>query len=181
MDGMNNFDVVIGMPETGVIYGLKVAEALRKPFEYALMNIERRRSALRKDLIDKLSSIHLKLSPVTSAVRGRRVLLIDDSLLTGLSIKEASQVLRHRAGVSEVHVAIASPRMVRSCPYGIDMPPNNQLLTNTFNDEDAQKVLEVDSLTWLSLEDLYEAADEVGIGRGGICTYCMGGERGLDL
>ncbi|WP_243679291.1 phosphoribosyltransferase family protein [Vulcanisaeta distributa] len=182
MDRMSDFDVVIGMPETGVIYGIKVAEALRKPFEYALMNIERRRSALRKDLIDKLSSIHLKLSPVTSAVRGgKRVLLIDDSLLTGLSIKEASQVLRHRAGVSEIHVAIASPRIVRSCPYGVDMPPNNQLLTNTFNDEDAQRVLEVDSLTWLSLEDLYEAADEVGIGRDYICTYCMGGGRGLDI
>lgn len=80
-------------------------------------------------------------------------------------------------------MAIASPRIVKSCPpYGVDMPPDNQLLANTFNEENAQRVLEVDSLTWLSLEDLYEAADEVGIGRGGnLCTYCFGGVHGLDL
>ncbi len=79
-------------------------------------------------------------------------------------------------------MAIASPRIVKSCPpYGVDMPPDNQLLANTFNEENAQRVLEVDSLTWLSLEDLYEAADEVGIGRGNLCTYCFGGVHGLDL
>ncbi|WP_054843699.1 hypothetical protein [Vulcanisaeta souniana] len=87
------------MPETGIIYGIKAAETLRKPFEYALLNIERRRSALRDDLLDKVSSVHLKLSPVISAIRGRRILLVDDSLLTGISIKEASQVLRHRLGL----------------------------------------------------------------------------------
>ncbi len=93
MGRVDDVDIVIGMPETGVIYGIKVAESLRKPFEYALINIERRRSALRRELLDKLSSIHLKLSPVTSAVSGRRVLLIDDSLLTGLSIKERPRSL----------------------------------------------------------------------------------------
>ncbi|BDR90997.1 hypothetical protein Vsou_00900 [Vulcanisaeta souniana JCM 11219] len=176
-------DLVIGMPETGIIYGIKAAETLRKPFEYALLNIERRRSALRDDLLDKVSSVHLKLSPVISAIRGRRILLVDDSLLTGISIKEASQVLRHRAGAREVHVAIASPRIIRSCPYGIDMPPDNQLLANAFsNYADAQRVLEVDSLTWLSLDDLYATADEAGIDRDHLCTYCLKGDKHeLDL
>ncbi|MGC8544037.1 MAG: phosphoribosyltransferase family protein, partial [Vulcanisaeta sp.] len=108
-----------------------------------------------------------------SRVRGKRVLLVDDSLLTGLSVKETSQVLRHRAGSNEVHVAIASPKVVRSCPYGIDMPPDDELLANTFNDEDAQKVLEVDSLTWVGLEDLYSVADELGIGKDNLCTHCF--------
>lgn len=181
-DRVGDIDAVVGMPETGIIYGLKVAEALKRPFEYALISIERRRSALRKDILDRLASVHLKLSPVVSAIRAKRILLVDDSLLTGLSIKEASQVLRHRAGASEVHVAVASPRIVRPCPYGVDMPPSNQLLANTFNDKSAQGVLEVDSLTWSTLEDLYVAASEVGIDRDGLCTYCFGGDGdGLDL
>ncbi|ADY02138.1 Amidophosphoribosyltransferase [Vulcanisaeta moutnovskia 768-28] len=176
-------DVVIGMPETGIIYGIKVAEIMGKTFEYALLNIERHRSALREDILDKISSVHLKLSPVINVIKGKRVLLVDDSLLTGISIKEASQVLRHRAGAREVHVAIASPRIVRSCPYGIDMPPDNQLLANAFsNYADAQRVLEVDSLTWSDLNDLYAAADESGIGRDSLCTYCLvGDKRELDL
>ncbi|WP_243669369.1 hypothetical protein [Vulcanisaeta sp. JCM 16161] len=77
---------------------------------------------------------------------------------------------------------MASPRIVRPCPYGVDMPPSNQLLANTFNDKSAQGVLEVDSLTWSTLEDLYVAASEVGIDRDGLCTYCFGGDGdGLDL
>ena len=169
-----NVDSVVGVPETGVLYAVKVGESLSKPVELALSIIERRRSALTSEITDKLSSIHLKVNPVVNAIRGKRLLLIDDSLVSGLTIKEISQALRHRAGVKEIHVAIASPRIVRRCPYGINMPPDEQLLANAFpNDEDLIKLLEVDSISWLQLSDLIEAAEDVGIRGGSLCIECF--------
>jgi len=169
-----NVDSVVGVPETGVLYAVKVGESLGKPIELALSTIERRRSALTSEMMGKLSSIHLKVNPVVNAIRGKRILLIDDSLVSGLTIKEISQALRHRAGVKEIHVAIASPRIVKHCPYGVNMPPDEQLLANAFpNDEDLIKLLEVDSISWLQLSDLIEAAEDTGIRRGNLCVECF--------
>jgi len=166
-------DIVIGVPDTGILYALKVGEALGKPVELALMNIERRRSALIDESAMRQATVHLKITPVVKELRGKRVLLIDDSLLSGLTIKEVSQVLRHRAGVKEVHVGIASPRITKSCPYGVTMPPTEMLLTRVFRiDEELIKVLEVDSITWVLIDDLVNAARETGIMEE-LCLECF--------
>ena len=170
-------DLVVGVPDTGTLYALKVGEALGKPVELALISIERHRSALTDEITTKRSVIHLKVNPIIKELRGRRVLLIDDSLLSGLTVKEVSQILRHRAGVKEVHVGIASPRIVRACPYGITMPSTRVLLTRVFReDKELIKVLEVDSITWVSIDDLVSAAKEVGISEE-LCMECfLGGD-----
>jgi amidophosphoribosyltransferase len=168
-------DLVVGVPDTGTLYALKVGEALGKPVELALMNVERRRSAIMDEITTRRSIIHLKVNPIIKELRGRRVLLIDDSLLSGLTIKEVSQILRHRAGVREVHVGIASPRIARACPYGVTMPPTRTLLARVFReDKELIKVLEVDSITWASIDDLTNTARDVGI-TGKLCMECFRG------
>ena len=168
----DNIDIVVGVPDTGTLYALKVGEALGKPVELALTSFERRRSAIMDEITTRRSIIHLKVNPVIKELRGRRVLLIDDSLLSGLTIKEVSQILRHRAGVKEVHVGIASPRIARACPYGVTMPPTRMLLTRVFReDKELIKVLEVDSITWVSIDDLINAARDVGITK--LCIECF--------
>ncbi len=165
-------DIVVGVPETGIIYAIKVGEELGKPVELAIQGITRRRSALRDELLERQIAIHLKANPVTAVLRGRRALLIDDSVLTGLTLKEMAQVLRHKGFVREIHVGIACPRIVEPCPFGVQMPKKEALLCNAFKDmNDITRVLEVDSITWTQIEDLIEVSKLLGFNP---CMKCMG-------
>jgi len=167
-----NVDSVVGIPDTGLLYGVKLAQALGKPADLSLVMTERRRSALMSDQLDRLASIQLKASPVVDSIRGRRILLVDDSLISGLTIKALSQLLRHKAGAREVHVAIVSPRIVRRCPYGVNMPSDEYMLSNAFSDDELRRLLEVDSVTWLDIDDLIQVGDKYGISNR-LCMDCF--------
>jgi amidophosphoribosyltransferase len=174
-----NVDSVVGVPDTGLLYGVKLAQALGRPADLSLVMTERRRSALIEDQLDRMASVQLKASPVVDSLRGRRVLLVDDSLISGLTIKTLSQLLRHRAGAREIHVAIASPRIVRQCPYGVNMPSEEYMLSNVFSDEEITRIMEVDSVTWLEPEDLEHVGEKFGI-QGRICMECFLAPHGVN-
>jgi len=163
-------DVVVGMPETGASYAAFLGEALGKPTYPALIPTARTRSALLEGLRDRLAAIQLKARPAPALVEGRRVLLVDDSLISGVTVKTASQVLRHRAGAVEVHVAVASPLLAKRCPYGVYMPEETQMLANSGLLDKAEQVLEVDSLAWLDAEDVEEVLRRRGLQP---CTECF--------
>ena len=165
-------DIVVGVPETAIPYAVGLAQAINKPFEIGFVGTGRHmRSALRIDPLQKLIAIHLKMNPVVHVLEGKKVALVDDSMVTGATMKTVSQILRYRVGVKELHVVIASPPLVKSCPYRLMPIDIKSLLAANLDTENAVKYLEVDSLTWIKPEVLSEVARSFNIR---LCGKCFG-------
>lgn len=167
-------DVVVGVPETATPYAIGLSQATGKPLEVAFIpTATRSRSMLKLDPLDRLVAVHLKLNPVRSSLEGRRVAVVDDSMVTGATMKSVSQMLRLRVGVKEVHLLIASPKLVQSCPYSIFELSQDHLIAANLDDEYARVYLEVDSLAWLNLESVERVSRTF---RCSLCGYCFGRE-----
>jgi amidophosphoribosyltransferase len=112
----------------------------------------------------------LKLAPVPEALRGKRVLLIDDSIVRGTTSKKICKSLR-KAGAREIHMGVTSPPIVSPCYYGIDTPRSAELIANVHTHEEIRRFLGVDTLHHLSLPGMLRA---VGNGdESGWCTACF--------
>uniref|UniRef100_A0A7C2ZN51 Amidophosphoribosyltransferase n=1 Tax=Ignisphaera aggregans TaxID=334771 RepID=A0A7C2ZN51_9CREN len=134
-------DAVMGVPETAIPYALGLSNAIGKPFELAFVATgSRSRSMLRADPREKLIAIHLKMNPVRSSLEGKRIALVDDSMVTGATAKTVSQILRYRIGVEEIHLLIASPPLVTSCPYNVMKLNIESLLAANLSKDDGRKV-----------------------------------------
>jgi amidophosphoribosyltransferase len=165
-------DVVVGVPETALPYAIGFAESVEKPFEMAFVATGgRKRSMLYSDPFEKIVAIHLKMNPIRRALEGKRVALIDDSMVTGSTIKTVSQILRFRVGVPEIHLFIASPPLVMQCPFNVMRLDMKSLLAANLSEALAKDYLEVDSLHWLSKEDIDRVAPRFGLK---LCGRCFG-------
>jgi len=163
-------DIVVPVPETAIPYAIGFAEALNKKFELGFVSTGHRlRSALKSTLMDKLIAIQLKMHPISSVFRGKRVAVIDDSMVTGATAKTVTQILRNKVGAKEVHFVIASPKIV-GCPFNMPLPNSEELLAANLNGDLILKYIEADSITWLSLEALREISNEMNIH---LCTKCF--------
>ena len=166
-------DVVIGVPETAIPYAVGLAQALGKRFELGFVSTGTRvRSALKVNPIDKLAAIQLKMNPIRGVFVGKRVALVDDSLVTGSTAKTVVQILRNRVGAKEVHLLLASPKIVCECPHGLPLPSREELLAANLDDDLALKYVEADSITWIPTDILENTAREFGIN---ICLSCLVG------
>ncbi|MBE9391158.1 hypothetical protein IOK49_03570 [Fervidicoccus fontis] len=167
----HDVDIVVGVPETAYPYAIGFSQAIRKPFELSFIpTAGRMRSMLKASGIERLIAVHLKMNPVKSAMEGKRIALIDDSMVTGSTIKTVSQILRNRVGVEEIHLLIASPKIVSSCPYRIFPLEERNLIASNLEDTNITRYLDVDSLTWLSNESVKKVADKYGIS---FCDRCF--------
>lgn len=160
-------DIVVGVPETGVYYASWLARWLGRWCFPAFVATARGRSALLDEVKERLAVIQLKANVVESVVREKRVLVVDDSLISGLTIRQISQLLRGKAGVTEVHVAVASPPLRQRCPYGVKMPPESHMVYNHLEERQMPPALEVDSLTYLDVREVKKA-----VGRE-VCALCF--------
>ena len=166
-------DVVVGVPETAVPYAVGLAQALGKRFEVGFVSTgSRTRSALKVNPVDRLATIQLKMNPVRGVFVGKRVALVDDSLVTGSTAKTVIQILRNRVGAKEVHLLLASPKIVRECPHGLPLPGREELLAANLDDDLALKYVEADSITWIPTEVLEGTAREFGVN---LCLSCLEG------
>jgi len=167
-------DIVVGVPETAIPYAIGLSQATGKPFELAFVpTAARSRSMTKPDPLERLVAVHLKLNPVRSSLEGRRVAVVDDSMVTGATMRSVSQMLRLRVGVKEVHLLIASPKLVRSCPYSVFELSQDHLIAANLDDEHARAYLEVDSLAWLDLGSVERVSRTF---RCNLCGYCFGRE-----
>jgi amidophosphoribosyltransferase len=112
--------------------------------------------------------VKLKLNPVRSLLEGRRVVLVDDSIVRGTTSRKIVRIVRE-AGAREVHMRISCPPTVSPCFYGIDTPTRKELIAATHTVEDIREFLGADSLGYLSIEGLRQA---VGDSEGHFCTAC---------
>ncbi len=151
-------DAVIAVPDSGVIAAMGYAAASGIPFESGLV----RNHYVGRTFIEPQSGIRhfgvrLKLSPVKEVVRGRRLIVVDDSIVRGTTSRKIVAMLK-AAGAKEIHMRICAPPTRHPCFYGIDTPSRSELIASTKSVEEITQYLGVNSLAYLSVEGLHRAA-----------------------
>ena len=121
--------------------------------------------------------VRLKLNPIKDLIQGKRVILIDDSVVRGTTSKKIVQMVRE-AGATEVHLRISCPPTVSPCYYGVDTPRRRELIAAQMSVDEVCKYIEADSLGYLSLEGMLEA---VGIDPSLTCTACWSGNYPIEI
>jgi amidophosphoribosyltransferase len=153
-------DVVVPVPDSGVPAALGYAQASGLPYEMGIIrNHFVGRSFIQPSQDARQLAVRMKLSPNKAVLEGKRVLLVDDSIVRGTNSVRVARMVRE-AGATEVHLRSASPPIRWPDYYGIDMPDRDHLLASHRTLEEMENLLEVDSLGFLSVEGLYWALGE---------------------
>ena len=165
-------DVIVPVPDSGVCAAVGYAEASRIPMRMGLI----RNHYVGRTFIEPQQSIRhfgvrVKLNPVRSILAGKRVVLVDDSIVRGTTSRKIVKMVRS-AGAREVHMRISCPPTVSPCFYGIDTPQRSELIAATHTLDEIRKYLDADSVSYLSLDGLTGA---VRGGRSKYCTSCYTG------
>jgi len=113
----------------------------------------------------------MKLSPIKHLINGKRLIIVDDSIVRGTTSKKIVKLLRE-AGAKEIHMRIASPQVKFPCVYGIDTPEEDELISNKMSVEEVRKYIGADSLAFLSIDSLSKAAGD----KANHCFACFDGE-----
>lgn len=169
-------DVVIPVPDSGVVAAMGYAKQSGIPFEMGLI----RNHYVGRTFIEPKDSIRhfgvkLKLNAVPQVLAGKRVIVVDDSIVRGTTSRKIVKMIR-AAGAKEVHVRISSPPVSGPCHYGIDTPTRAELIASTYNPDETARFIEADSLAYLSPEGLLRAVEQDPSGPGRFCTACFTGE-----
>ncbi len=173
---VKDYDVVVGIPETGTIYALEYSRAVGLEHYIGFVQTGRRvRSALVEDILERMIGVQLKMSPIRSVLSGKNVLLIDDSILKGVTLRSIVQYLRNRVSTCKTSVLIMSPPIVRRCPYFMEIPDESELICANVPRNELAEVLNVDDIFFAEIEDVYETFKLFNIDEDRVCTYCMGG------
>jgi amidophosphoribosyltransferase len=165
-------DVIVPIPDSGVCAAIGYAEASGVPMRMGLI----RNHYVGRTFIEPQQSIRhfgvrVKLNPVKSILDGKRVVLIDDSIVRGTTSRKIVRMVRS-AGAREVHMRISCPPTVSPCFYGVDTPRRSELIAATHTLEEIRKYLDADSIAYLSLDGL---TDAVNGGKSKYCTSCYTG------
>ena len=166
-------DVVVPVPDSGVCAALGYAEALGVPLRMGLIrNHYIGRTFIQPAQAIRDFNVKVKLTPVRSILEGKRVVLVDDSIVRGTTSRKIVKMVRS-AGAREVHMRISCPPTVSPCYYGIDTPRRSELIAATHTVDEIEKYLQADSLSYLSLEGLLKAVRQ---GANRYCTSCYTAE-----
>ena len=165
-------DLVCAVPDSSNTAALGYSRATGLPFELALIrNHYVGRTFISPAQKVRDMSVRIKFNPVAEVVAGRRVVMIDDSIVRGTTMRKLVKLMRG-AGAKEVHLRIASPPVTNPCYYGIDTPVRNELIASSHTVEEIATYLRVDSLAYLSLAGLREAVDD----KDNHCHACFTGD-----
>ncbi len=172
----SDVDIVVGVPDSSLSAAMGYAEAAGLPYEMGLIkNKYIGRTFIQPSQALREKGVRMKLSAVRGIVKGKRVALIDDSIVRGTTSKRIVRMLKE-AGATEVHVRIGSPEYKNSCYYGVDTSSAEELLSHRMNVDEACRFIEADSLSFLSAESLYKSG-----GRDQLCTACFTGKYPTNL
>ena len=162
-------DVVVPVPDSGVCAATGYADEAGIPLRMGLIrNHYVGRTFIQPQSAIRHFGVKVKLNPVRSILDGKRVILVDDSLVRGTTSRKIVGMVR-AAGAKEVHVRISCPPTISPCFYGIDTPRRSELIAATHTLDEIRDFLEADSIAYLSLEGLMSA---VGSGNSGYCSSC---------
>ncbi|PIM99836.1 Glutamine phosphoribosylpyrophosphate amidotransferase [Handroanthus impetiginosus] len=165
-------DVVIAVPDSGVVAALGYAAKVGVPFQQGLI----RSHYVGRTFIEPSQKIRdfgvkLKLSPVKAVLEGKRVVVVDDSIVRGTTSSKIVRLLKE-SGAKEVHMRIASPPIIGSCYYGVDTPSSDELISNKMSVEEIREFIGSDSLAFLSFDSLKKL---LGDDSKNFCYACFSG------
>lgn len=165
-------DVVIPVPDSGVPAALGYAEEAGIPFDTGLI----RNHYIGRTFIEPRQTIRhfgvkIKLNPVKDALKGKRVVVVDDSIVRGTTSKKIIKMIRN-AGASEIHMRISSPPTSYPCFYGIDTPTRQELIASTHNIEEIRKYITADTLGYITLDGIRKVVQHPM----NYCAACFDGD-----
>ena len=176
-------DVIVPVPDSGVPAAMGYAQEAGLPYELGII----RNHYVGRTFIEPTDQIRnlgvkLKHSANRSILEGRRVVLVDDSIVRGTTSRKIVEMVRH-AGATEVHMRISSPPTTHSCFYGIDTPERGKLLAAKHDVEEMARIIGADSLAFISLDGLYRALGRPGrdMRNPGYCDACFTGDYAIPL
>jgi amidophosphoribosyltransferase len=172
-------DLVVPVPDSGVTAAMGFSAESGIPFRFALI----RNHYVGRTFIEPRQAVRdfgvkLKLNPVRALLEGKRVVLIDDSIVRGTTSRKIVRMIRH-AGAREVHMRISCPPTISPCFYGVDTPSKNQLIAANKSVDEIREYIGADSLAYLSLEGMKKACGEGD--RTSYCTACYTGKYPTEI
>ena len=162
-------DVVVPIPDSGVVASIGFSNASGIPLEFGLT----RNHYVGRTFIEPRQSIRnfgvkVKLNPIRDVLRGKRVVLVDDSIVRGTTSRKILEIVR-AVGAKEIHLRITSPPVIAPCYYGIDIPTRRELIGSTKSVEEIRDFIGADSLGYLSLESTLRSVDD----KNQYCSACF--------
>lgn len=171
-------DVVIGCPDSGLDAALGFAQTSGIP--YGIGFVKNRyigRTFIQPSQGMRENSVRIKLNALRETVAGKRVVLVDDSIVRGTTSAKVVKLLRH-AGAKEIHMRISSPPFISECFFGTDIDSKENLIANKHTVEEIAQIIGVDSLGFLSTESVVKLAENASCG---FCTGCFTGNYPIDV
>ncbi len=163
-------DIVIGVPDSGLDAALGFSQSSGIPYGIGLVkNKYIGRTFISPGQKERLNLVRMKLSPIASVVRGKRVVLIDDSIVRGTTSRQIVSLLRE-SGAKEIHMRISAPPFLYPCYYGTDVDSEDNLIAVRHKEEDISALIGADSLGYLPLDCLHEL-----VGTYSYCDACFSG------
>ncbi|MGQ9455993.1 MAG: amidophosphoribosyltransferase [Armatimonadota bacterium] len=170
--------IVFPIPDTGTPHAIGFAEASRIPYaEGVIKNRYIHRTFIQPDQRMRELGVRMKLTPLKESLAGRKVVMVEDSIVRGTTIGPTIKMIRE-AGAVEVHVRIASPPYKHPCFYGIDTANQNELIAAKLSVEEIRQYIGADSLGYLSLQGLIKA---IGVRRDKLCCACLDGKYPVEI
>ncbi|MCM1160767.1 MAG: amidophosphoribosyltransferase [Roseburia sp.] len=175
MDSPVEADIVVGVPESGNCAAMGYALQSGIPYGTAFVkNAYVGRTFIKPKQKSRESSVRIKLNALREVVEGKRVVMIDDSIVRGTTSDRIVRMLRE-AGAKEVHMRVSSPPFLWPCYFGTDVPAREQLIAYNRSVEEIRQIIGADSLGYLKLERLIELTGGLGI-----CTGCFTGQYPME-
>lgn len=166
-------DVIIPVPDTGVIAALGYSRVSGIPISIGLIrNPYIGRTFIRPNQALRELSVHLKIGVVRNIVNNKRIVLIDDSIVRGTTIKWIIKLMR-KAGAREIHVRVTCPPIKYPCYMGIDFPMRRELIASKYSVMEIKKIINADSLGYMTISGLIKA---IGLGPDELCLACLTGK-----
>ena len=175
MDSPVEADLVVGVPESGNVAALGYSLESGIPYGTAFVkNGYVGRTFIKPKQRSRESSVQVKLNVLKEVVRGKRIIMIDDSIVRGTTSDRIVRMLRE-AGAKEVHMRVSSPPFLWPCYFGTDIPEREQLIAYNRSQEEIRQIIGADSLGYLKMERLEQMVDGLSI-----CKGCFNGEYPLE-
>ena len=166
-------DLIMPIPDSGRAHAIGFSIASGIPYEEGFMkNRFAERTFILPDQAERELAVSMKMNPIKGTVSGKRMVIVDDSIVRGTTLKKLISNLR-KAGAKEVHVRVGSPPVIAPCYYGVDMKSRDQFVANDRTIDEICKIIGADSLGYISIDGLIEAIDKP---EGDLCLACVNGK-----
>ncbi|MCF2683829.1 amidophosphoribosyltransferase [Faecalicatena contorta] len=169
-------DLVVGVPDSGLVAAKGYSEKSGIPYGMAFhKNSYVGRTFIKPKQSQRESSVKIKLNVIEEVVRGKRIVMVDDSIVRGTTCANIIKMLK-KAGAKEVHVRISSPPFLYPCYFGTDVPSNEQLIAHSHTTEEIREMIGADSLGYMEIEKLKDMVGDLGY-----CDACFTGNYPMEV